>query len=460
MGVGSQALTAGPNPACGTPPCAPMISGWLHTKPGGTGVYDANGNLIPLQGVNVDGLDFGTGNPSSSPDSCGRGWSISPTSFSDVASWGFNSVRIPISWENLEPTPPTLTSGGTWVYNWNAAYLAELDSVVSQFGQNHVAVIWDFAQVDVSSAFRQAPEKVQGGECEGWGNPTWLYPGITSPSTGQELAGAMCNFFNDRSMVGGAAPPPIEAMEAAESMLASRYANNPTVVGVDMFNEPWFTASCGSAASEGALLTSFYTAMGEAIVSANPHLLLIFEDSPSGLMHNTPIISTPPSIPNAVYSYHTYVANWAAAQPYVQSYLGNAERWGVPLWMGEFNAFEAGCTGVNCQLDANWQPDTEALLAYCDGNAIGWAYFSYYSLGTNVRTYVPKSEILAILRTGLTTTSTTPVPEFDGPFFLITLLASVVGLQILLTSPLRGGRREGIGGDGEETEPAQIHPTS
>ena len=137
--------------------------------------------------------------------------------------------------------------------------------MVSEFGKNHIAVIFDFAQVDVSGAFRQAPEKVQGGECEGWGNPTWLYPGITSPTTSQELATAMCNFFNDRSMVANSAPLPIEAMEAAETMLAARYADNSTVVGIDMFNEPWFTSSCGTTAQEGALLTSFYTKMGQAI---------------------------------------------------------------------------------------------------------------------------------------------------------------------------------------------------
>src|ERR1022692_4562302 len=78
MGASSQTSTSSPspNPLCGTPPCAPVISGWLHTDPGGTSVYDSNGNVVPLLGIDVDGLDFGTGNPGSSPDSCGKGWSI------------------------------------------------------------------------------------------------------------------------------------------------------------------------------------------------------------------------------------------------------------------------------------------------------------------------------------------------------------------------------------------------
>jgi hypothetical protein len=66
--------------------------------------------------------------------------------------------------------------------------------------------------------------------------------------------------------------------------------------------------------------------------------------------------------------------------------------------MGEFNAFEAGCTGANCKLDPNWQTDTQSLLDFCNTNGINWAYFSYYSLGTTVQTPVPHSQILALLQ--------------------------------------------------------------
>ena len=390
------------NLLCTSPPCAQLINGWLHTNPDSTNVYDSNGNVVHLQGVNVDGLDFGTGNSLRYLDPCRKAWSIQTTSFVNVASWGFNFVRIPISWENLEPTPPSLATNGTWIHHWNTAYLNELDLVVSQFGKTRIAVIFDFAQVDVSAAFQQAPEKVQGGECEGWGNPTWLYSSITSPTTGQELATAMCNFFNDQSMVGNTIPPPIEAMEAAEGMLASRYVNNSTVIGIDMFNEPWFNLSCGSVNAEGNLLTGFYAKMGKVIAQENPHLLLIFEDTTPGLMHGAPIMNSAPSVANAIYEFHIYTSTWTTAQPYVQAFLSNAKSWGVPVWMGEFDGFEAGCTGVNCKLDPNWQSDTQAILAFCNAEGINWAYFSYYSLGTSLWTPVPHSEILATLRSEIT----------------------------------------------------------
>ena len=459
-GSTSQASSSspGPNPLCSSPPCAPMISGWVHTQSGSTSVYNTNGTVVPLLGVDVDGLDFGTGNPSTSPDSCGKGWSIPSGSFTDVASWGFNSIRVPISWSNLEPTAPTLASNGTWIHHFNAAYVAELDGVVSEFGQAHIPLILDFAQVDVSPAFQQAPEKVQGGECEGWGNPIWLYPSITSPTTTDQLATAMCNFFNDKSVVGNKAPAPIEAMEAAETFLAYRYSNNPTVIGIDMFNEPWFDSSCGTAASEGNLLTSFYTKMGLAIELANPHLLVVFEEPPPGLMSQSPIMTSPPAVQNAVYSFHIYTANWNAALPYMQAYLDNADMWGVPSWMGEFNDFEAGCTGPNCasMVDPNWQADSNSLDAYCSANGINWAFFSYYSLGTNVATPVPKPEIIAQLRSALpitaipssttgsstststtsrtttvTATTTSTVPEFTSGALAVTLLASAMAISLV-----------------------------
>jgi len=194
---------------------------------------------------------------------------------------------------------------------------------------------------------------------------------------------------------------PVEAMEAAEAMLASRYANNQTVVGIDMFNEPWFSSSCGSISLEGSLLTGFYTKMGEAISQANPHLLLIFEDSVPGLMASSPIMSTAPNIPNAMYEFHIYTSSWKTGEPYVQAFLGEATNWKLPIWMGEFDDFEAGCTGTNCVVDPSWQADAQSLLSYCNANGINWAYFSYYSLGTSVQTPIPHSELLASLQSEL-----------------------------------------------------------
>ncbi len=55
--AGSTASVSSVNAGlCSTPPCAPPISGWLHTKPGDTQLYDSSGNAVRLVGVNVMGL--------------------------------------------------------------------------------------------------------------------------------------------------------------------------------------------------------------------------------------------------------------------------------------------------------------------------------------------------------------------------------------------------------------------
>ena len=402
--LASSSVDAG---MCTVPPCAEQISGWLHTVPGDSRIYDTSGHVVRLVGLNVMGLEYGTGNSAS--DSCKFGWGgqdagfFSTAEFDNIASWGFNFVRLPISWENLEPSPPSMQPDGSWMHYWNKQYLNEIDYFVNQFGQRHIAVLPDFHQVDLSPAFQHAPGGVHGIFCEGWGMPTWLYPSITSPSTGGQVAAAMCSFFMDQSLVGTRVPSPLEGLTAAEQLIASRYANNPTVIGLDIFNEPWFSRSCGNTETETRLLVNFDARISSAISTANPHLLIVFEDPPHGLMPQltSPLISSPPAVPNAVYEVHVYVSNWEAAEPLLAGYLINAKKWGIPLYLGEFNAFEAGNNAIYATVDPNWQADTRSMLQYCKTNAISWSYWSYTSLGTKVPTPVPKTEILSILRNGI-----------------------------------------------------------
>jgi hypothetical protein len=73
----------------------------------------------------------------------------------------------------------------------------------------------------------------------------------------------------------------------------------------------------------------------------------------------------------------------------------------VPLYLGEFNAFEAGNNAIYATVDPNWQVDTQSMLEYCKTNGISWSYWSYTSLGTKVPTPVPKALILSMLQGGI-----------------------------------------------------------
>lgn len=110
-------ITGSGSESCTSPPCARLVSGWLHTNHADTNIYDGSGHVVRLVGVNVMGLEYGVG--TNSPDTCRFGWGgedaggYSISEFDNIASWGFNSVRLPVSWENLEPTAPVLATNGT-----------------------------------------------------------------------------------------------------------------------------------------------------------------------------------------------------------------------------------------------------------------------------------------------------------------------------------------------------------
>jgi hypothetical protein len=61
--------------------------------------------------------------------------------------------------------------------------------------------------------------------------PAWLYPGMTSSTTGSEVEEGMCDLFNDFSTAASTSTPsPTEARQAAEEeLLASWDASHPTV---------------------------------------------------------------------------------------------------------------------------------------------------------------------------------------------------------------------------------------
>jgi hypothetical protein len=55
-----------------------------------------------------------------------------------------------------------------------------------------------------------------------------------------------------------------------------------------------------------------------------------------------------------------------------------AARWGVPLYVGEFYAFDiTGNQNGARTADAGWAADTAAFLAYCTSHDISWSYWSW-----------------------------------------------------------------------------------
>ncbi|MGH9206595.1 MAG: cellulase family glycosylhydrolase, partial [Acidimicrobiales bacterium] len=146
---------AASHPAATTPSsgASAVPAGYLTAN--GTRIVDSSGNVVQLQGYNVTGME--STNPQGSDSrggTCNAGWRpLTTAEVGQIAAYGFNSVRLPISWGNLEPTAPTSDGTGALTHRWNTAYVAALDSEIAQLGDARLKVILDMHQSSWSPAF-------------------------------------------------------------------------------------------------------------------------------------------------------------------------------------------------------------------------------------------------------------------------------------------------------------------
>jgi len=334
------------------------VSGWLHTQ--GTQILDSNNNPVVFHGVNTSGTEWGAGHPwtrEGCPDKRLGCWTrVAADEFQNIAAWGFNTVRIPVSWSNLEPSPP----GGSGTHQYNELYLRDLDNIVDQCSQQHIMVIFSMHQWGWSPGLTIA--KHGGKVVHGNGLPAWLYQEGTSQDDARR------SFFDNEGNVQ-------EGVSSAWKFLAQRYNNNPTVVGADMFNEPELKAGNANRADHfngPTPLDMLYRRIGQAIRSVNPHILLMFQDS-----NSTPV-STAPPFDNVVYSFHSYPSQSrgyeAECNSWIREHMNRAAHWNVPVWLGEFQIL-----GRNDQPDGpdGFVAQTEPLMRFLKNNGISWTYWAY-----------------------------------------------------------------------------------
>jgi hypothetical protein len=365
---------------------APRIAGWLHTT--GTQIVDTAGHPIRLVGVNVTDLQSGFGVRAERMP--GKplcfGWRAVPgKAASQIWDWGFNMVRLPIAWADLEPLPPVQLPDGAVRHWYNRQYLAALDDAVTAFGNRGISVLIDMHQFQWSPAYtRVSPENVQ--NCPGQGMPKWLYPtGIKT------LRSAKASFFSNQDDV--------QALFAqAWQEVAGRYAHNATVIGFDLLNEPY---SLGKTLPPESLdLDGLYRRVGTAIRAVNRNALLFFEDTQDSLTGRFGV-THPPEFRSVVYSFHLYRRDWDPLGLQVtRDFLARADRWKVPLWIGESNLFNGM---VNANPPSGWTGSALAMLAYDKAHGIGWAVWAYAGPSSVVSpgTTDPKPEVLSVLRQGL-----------------------------------------------------------
>ncbi|SEE20026.1 endoglucanase [Streptomyces misionensis] len=301
-------------------------AGYWHTS--GRQIVDANGNPVRIAGINWFGFE-------TSNHVVHGLWSRDYKSMLDqISSLGYNTLRIPYSDDIFKSgtMPESIDfSSGKNADLQGLDSLGVLDKIVDYSGRIGLKVILDRHRPDSSGQSAlwytsSVPES------------TWL---------------------------------------ANLKTLASRYANNPTVIGIDLHNEPHDPAcwGCGDTSTDWRLAAE---RGGNAVLSANPNMLIFVEgiqtyngDSTwwGGNLEGAGTYPVRLDVANrVVYSAHDYATS-VSNQPWFSdpSFPNNMpgiwdKHWGylfknniAPVWVGEFG------TTLQSAVDQTW---LKALVDY------------------------------------------------------------------------------------------------
>ena len=377
-------------------------------------------------------------------------------SYQSMRSAGYNVMRIPISWNNLEPVAPVWSTNlNSYVHSWNQNYLNDLKSMVTKARAAGLMVILDMHQDYWSPSLHHITNwNGAPGYCEGVGMPRWLDPSIDAKaSTTQNLDfyNAMNWFYRNiqdpTSTITKATP--WQLFSSAWSLLSytfsssSGFADYQAVVGSDILNEPYYSYVGGSPPAgqtvlqaSGSRLAAFYNAMAPAITAYNPSWLLFFNDSTGGynsanpLARETPTMTGKPTVAGDwVYAIHDYNFSYETFSDGVARHddfgitlanivLADAHAWGVPLYIGEFTIFTTFGVDARLLTDSD-MAQTKAFLSWAKVNDVNWTFWAYVNpyLPMTVVDYTTNQAIPVVknaLATGLDSAVQRPTAAFTS----------------------------------------------
>lgn len=149
--------------------------------------------------------------------------------FEQFERWGFNCIRLGIIWDGLEPEPG----------QYNEAYLKEIDKRIEWAKEHGLYVFLDMHQDLYGAEFSDG--------APGWatldeGKPhytgaVWSDSYLISPA----VQTAFDNFWNNKPAADGMGIQ--DHYANLWKYIAKRYANNTTVIGYDLMNEPFMGTS-------------------------------------------------------------------------------------------------------------------------------------------------------------------------------------------------------------------------
>lgn len=302
------------------PPKPP--SSHLHTD--GTALKDALGRVVVLRGVNAGGRSKFA--PFAPFDFTGSDYDQRLAAYLDrAASWGINALRVPFTWEAVEPTEGMD----------DEAFLKRYDALLDAAWARGLYTIVDFHQDVYAQNF-----------C-GDGFPPWTIPDPKPaphhdcPSWGSEylfdknVQAAFDAFWAPGSMVRA-------RYEAMWDRMIARHKDRPGVIGFEVINEPaWGTAD--QETWEATTLTDFYSAMADRVHKAAPEALFFFDTTGTDAVTQVTTLARPKG-DGLVFAPHYYqfqvlgggMGSDFSVQPSLLKWKAYGDTWSVPVLIGEF----------------------------------------------------------------------------------------------------------------------------
>jgi len=367
--------------------------GFLSVR--GKWVVDNLGQVVLLRGVNYPGLGDV---PHSEAD------------YATFASYGLNVVRLEIRWASLEPVP------NSFQLSYLTSYVDQDVAWASKYG---LYVVLEMAQFRWAERF--------GGE----GVPEWTVSQY--PQNDDGMKEAISNFWVNSTLQANLA--------GVWRDIAQHYANNPTIAGYDIFNEPWAFLE-EDPSTQASKITQFYDSTMKVMRDVDPNHIFFLEPA----VQNT--YSNPVSDPNVVWSPHFYPLAFAVTYSHDNVSVLEADLkskynefvvgMGSPMWIGEFGAFMKDNSYLT------WLQDAKTLL---DKYQLGWAWLGFIpGEGSSVPTTLRNPAIIllaytvTVTRSGLTIPQLPPIPGFTWESILAGLLLGITALALK-----RRGARHKVG---------------
>jgi endoglycosylceramidase len=341
---------------------AAKAQGFLSVQ--GTRIVDSSGRPVLLRGVNYPGYESGSADSKLHTESA----------YEMFARSGFNVVRLPISWGNLEPYP------GAFYESYLTRYVDRDIRWAKKYG---IYIILDMHQFNWASRF--------GGN----GVPDWAVTQF--PPTQNGMLQAVSEFWNNTALQ--------DHLTNVWTKVALRYAKEPTVAGYDILNEPWIYNSVIPNLN-ASHVDSFYVKVIESIRAVDSNHSIFLE--PANVHANSfplkdKIVWSPHFYPLS-FAPHYHPLNITVLRADLDAkYKTFVIEMGSPMWIGEFGAFMQDASSEQ------WLRDAVALF---NEYQVGWAWWAYSrSRGGLTFTNLMKAFDLSMTRSFSTNVSSQPVRE-------------------------------------------------